>query len=148
MQSSKNAFRVTCDKYCNVHSCVTRNNNTRWSYRLNTSLGCAVLHIFHFQYSIACLLSGFCILVKPLVTAFNTVSEDFKVVPRIPQPLPRKPQPQSNTFQDLRFGRQVEGGNFNPSPRDNIYLDQLIGQWIPGKFPSEFNWKGINMSYN
>ena len=30
-------------------------------------------------------------------------------------------------FEDLRFDRQV--GNFKPSPKDKIYLDQLIGNY-------------------
>ena len=36
-------------------------------------------------------------------------------------------QIQHEAFEDLRFDRQV--GNFKPSPKDKIYLDQLIGNY-------------------
>ena len=92
-------------------------------------------------------------LLKTMSQKKRSKGKRPKQVPPVPQLTPSLPatvtqvpfQVPPQAFEDLRFDRQV--GNFKPSPKDKIYLDQLIGQWIPGKFPSEYNWQGINMSY-
>ena len=40
--------------------------------------------------------------------------------------------------------RQVRGvDTFKPSLRDNLYLDNLMGKWIPGGIPNDYKWRGM-----
>lgn len=40
--------------------------------------------------------------------------------------------------------RQVRGvDTFKPSLRDNLYLDNLLGKWIPGGIPNDYKWHGM-----
>ena len=32
---------------------------------------------------------------------------------------------------------------FKPSLRDSLFLDNLVGKWIPGKIPDEYKWHGM-----
>lgn len=44
-------------------------------------------------------------------------------------------------IETLRQTRNVD--TFRPSPKA-LYLDNLVGVWVPGFIPNDFTWKGMN----
>ena len=47
-------------------------------------------------------------------------------------------------FVNGRFSRGIK--NFKPSPQvsNKKEIDYLMGEWMPGNIPGEYNWKGLN----
>merc|ERR1739848_192216 len=47
-------------------------------------------------------------------------------------------------FVNGRFSRGIK--NFKPSPQvsNKKQIDYLMGEWMPGNIPGEYNWKGLN----
>ena len=69
--------------------------------------------------------------------------------PRRPTPNTTTPKPTSTSpnfsfvFENESFRQERGVDNFKPSPIDNLYLDNLVGKWIPGGIPSDYKWHGM-----
>jgi hypothetical protein len=69
-----------------------------------------------------------------------TVGTHYSFGPPPPPPPSAPPKKRETIFNNGRYGRGIQ---FKASPKEQSSLDSLLGKWIPGRIPGEYNWKGM-----
>ncbi len=69
----------------------------------------------------------------------DSIEDDTEVATKVKEVMDN-----SKFSRGMASGSGSTSGVFKPSPKHRPKLDAFVGQWIPGRFPGEYTWNGMD----